>query len=186
MQNHLLYCAYGLPHSNECRYALLRLLSVYNLKPPAALSVTVYTDRPALFEAFAPFFNGFRMKPPPSTTSDPHKTKIEVLRDAADTLSGNLLYCDTDTYLIQPLGPLFEQIRKGGLVLHEYEGILNYPYNSATRKLWDLLRETPLTRNGHSIRLPEGMKLFNSGVVGLNAAKKRCWTKPLPSMPSSI
>jgi hypothetical protein len=47
---------------NACRYALLKYLEAYNLKPPPHIAIYVYTDQPALFESFIPFFQQFAIR----------------------------------------------------------------------------------------------------------------------------
>ncbi len=113
MQNYLLYHATGsLNQLNECRYALIKYLSVYNLKPPSATSVAIYTDRPAFFEAFAPYFDEFKMELPTGLS------KSETINNALNEFEGNLLFCDTNTYPVMPLEILFTDLENGKLYLY--------------------------------------------------------------------
>ncbi len=119
MQNFILYQATeSIGQINECRYALIKYLSLYNLKPPQNTSVIVYTDRPALFEAFTSFFVHFKMK------ESVGKSKYETLDNAISEFEGNVLLCDTNTYPITPLEDLFKELENGKIYLFD-EGAKN-------------------------------------------------------------
>ena len=61
--NYITYLAHGNSgYINECRFSLLKLLQVYNLRPPANLGVIIYTDQPKSFEDFIPFFKDFKLE----------------------------------------------------------------------------------------------------------------------------
>lgn len=63
MANVLLFeAAQNIDKINKCRYALLKYLEAYNLKPPADVAVVVHTDQPAFFESYIPFFHKFEIK----------------------------------------------------------------------------------------------------------------------------
>ena len=114
MQNYLLYQATArIDQINECRYALLKYLSLYNLKVPHTTSVIIYTDRPAMFEAFSSFFEHFEMKPPGATS------KFEIISSSLVEYEGNFLFCDTDTYPVKPLENLFKDLENGKIYLFE-------------------------------------------------------------------
>src|SRR4051812_39102315 len=103
---------------NSCRYALLKYLGVYNLKPPPGIEVYVYTDQPAYFEAFIPFFSKFCIKEISRTQirewkgpdNFSQRVKIEIMREIFDNVSGNLLFLDRDTYITGPVEPVFEAL----------------------------------------------------------------------------
>ena len=117
MQNYLLYQATGsIDQINECKYALVKYLSLYNLKTPHSTSVVIYTDQPAMFESFIPFFEHFKMKP--QTVS----SKFETINNALSEYEGNFLFCDTDTYPVKPLEILFNDLANGKAYLWE-EGV---------------------------------------------------------------
>jgi hypothetical protein len=114
MQNYLLYQATGsINQINECRYALIKYLSLYNLKAPDTTSFIIYTDRPAMFEAFTSFFEHFEMKPPVPAS------KFQKINNASFEYEGNLLFCDTDTYPVKPLEILFKDLADGKFYLYK-------------------------------------------------------------------
>lgn len=117
MQNFILYQATeSIGQVNECRYALIKYLSLYNLKPPQNTSVIVYTDRPAMFEAFTSFYEHFEMKEPVVNS------RYETIDNALSEFQGNVLFCETDTYPVMPLETLFEDLENGKIYLFD-EGI---------------------------------------------------------------
>jgi len=181
MQNYLLYQAYGdIGHINECRFSLLKYLSVYNLNPPAHTAVTIYTDQPAKFEAFSSFFPLFDMRLVTKAEIDAwrgnhafvHRVKIEIIKDFFSRYSGNLLYCDTDTYAIQPLEPLFADIQKGIAILHHYEGIIDKNTTPSLHKWDNFLRDKTFEYNGKELKFFNDIKMWNAGVIGINEERK--------------
>ena len=92
---------------NECRYFLLHYLAIYNLHPPSAIKIMVYTNKPAYFEAYKPFFSDFDM------LAYETKSKMALLQEASRNEPGVLLFCETSTYLSQPIETLFSDISKG-------------------------------------------------------------------------
>jgi hypothetical protein len=114
MPNQLLFHAHTPRQVAQCRFFLLKYLNVYNLKPPAGTAITIYTNQPAPFEGFTNFISGFRML---ETTAESPSDKAAALRQALAQQTGNVLYCDTATYPLQPLEPLFADIENGTLYL---------------------------------------------------------------------
>ncbi len=117
MQNFILYLAYNDEgYINQCRYALLKYLSLYNLKPPAETGVIISTDQPALFEAYSSFFSFFKMNTG-AVISDKQpvtaKLKLDVIKNVMNSYQGNFLYCDTSTYIVKPPELMFENIKNG-------------------------------------------------------------------------
>lgn len=111
MQNYILYRAGSIDRINECRYSLLKYLAYFNLHPPAHTKIIIYTDQPAAFEAYAPYFPHFEMK------QFGLKKKAELLYDAMKEEEGNFLYMDTATYVSKELDALFRRIEEGVIYL---------------------------------------------------------------------
>jgi hypothetical protein len=91
----------------QCQYALLKYLTIYNLKPPADTGILLYTENPSEFDAYTSFFPSFKMQQAsilPKTT---------LLQQALEEHNGNILYCDTDVYPTKPLTNIFQSIEKG-------------------------------------------------------------------------
>lgn len=181
MQNALLYQAYsGSDFINECRYSLLKYLHVYNLKPPPATTVFIYTDQPHLFADFLPFFHQLICVPVSAETiaawrgpqNFVHRFKIEMMADVFNRFDGSLLYCDTDTYATTFLEDVFSGIENGGFYMHEYEGMIDKTKFPVFRKWEAFLSSTPLSYNHKQLQFSKALSMYNAGVVGLNANHK--------------
>lgn len=181
MQNALLYQAYGgQDFVNECRYSLLKYLQVYNLTPPAHTGIVVYTDMPNAFADFQPFLPYLSTRPLTKdrvqqwrgTINFVHRVKIEMLIDFLRTFEGNVLYCDTDTYLTAPIQPVFEAIGKGVFYLHAYEGVIDKTVSPSFHKWETFLSNTPIHFNDKPLQFSQTLKMYNAGTVGLSHANK--------------
>jgi len=181
MNNAILYQAYGgTDFINECKYSLLKYLQVYNLSPPGNTGIYIYTDQPHLFSDFLPFFAGFECIPVQEaminqwkgTAGFVHRFKIEMIRDFFQRFDGNLLYCDTDTYVTAPLEPLFQDIENGAIFMHEYEGVIDKTQFPSFHKWEKFLSSTPIEYNGKQVQFSKQLQMFNAGVIGTNAKRK--------------
>jgi hypothetical protein len=181
MHNALLYQAYGGQDTvNECRYSLLKYLQAYNLTPPAHTALVVYTDMPDAFADFEPFLQRLSIRKLSRETVQRWKgsinflqrVKIELMADFLQTFNGNVLYCDTDTYMTSAIEPLFEDIRRGDFYLHQYEGVIDKTYHPTLQRLESALTSTPLQYNNKLVEFNKKLKLFNTGVVGLNSSHR--------------
>lgn len=181
MQNAILFQAYGgTDFVNECRYALLKYLQVYNLHPPADTGVFVYTDAPHLFSDFETFFPRLSYFPLAAETLKQwegpqqfvHRVKIKMIQDFLQRFEGSLLYCDTDTYAKAPLENLFGEIEKGSLYLHTYEGQIDKTRFPSFEKWEKFLSATAIQYNGKELQFSKALQMFNAGVVGLNSSNK--------------
>lgn len=170
MQNHILYQAFNNPDVvNECRYSLLKYLAVYNLKPPAHTGIVIYTDQPALFEEFESYFSQFEMLPveklKAGTTDNScseNSDKISLLKCFFNSYQGNVLYFDTNTYIVEPVEDIFTEIESG--VCYLYEKIPEQKKeDSIYNKVIELMRK--------KVQFPTGKELFSSKVVGINSDK---------------
>lgn len=160
MQNYILYHAVGSPDRiNECRYALLKYLGVYNLKPPADTHVILITDKPVLFESYIPFFSQFILQ----ERSGAEIAASKVLDECLATYPGNFLYCQPDSYPVRPLEPLFAAIQNGQLVLYEPT---SQPDSASLLKP---LHGKSLYANNQQILLPHALKLWNTCTIGVNS-----------------
>jgi hypothetical protein len=178
MQNALIYQAYGgMDFVNECRYALLKYLQVYNLTPPADTAVVIYTDTPDAFADFEPFFHQLGTRQLTKETAQNwrgtinfvHRVKIEMLLDFGQRFSGNVLYCDTDTYPVAPIEPLFAEIESGRFFMHQYEGMIDKKENPSFHKWEQFLSTKPIHYNNQRVAFDKSLRMFNAGVVGLNS-----------------
>jgi hypothetical protein len=181
MQNFLLYQAYGnIDHINECRYALLRYLEVYNLKPPKDIGLIIYTDQPAYFENFTPFFDSFEMKEISETqvkewrgeANCQPRVKMEIIREFLNNVNGNLLYCDGDTYITAPIHPLFTELEKGHFCVYEDKTSLSREALYELQSLKKHITQNELNYKGKRVELSGSTNIWNTAVVGISSDKK--------------
>lgn len=181
MQHAILFQAYGgTAFVNECRYALLKYLQVYNLKPPPATGIVIYTDQPNLFSDFEPFFPHLSCRLLTAETirdwkgphNFVHRIKIKMMMDFFQRFGGSLLYCDTDTYVADFLEPVFSDLETGQFYMHTYEGTIDKKKFPQFHKWEKFLSETPVSYNDKQVRFSNTLKMFNAGVLGLHANNK--------------
>lgn len=178
MQNAILYQAYGGPdHTNECRYSLLKYLQVYNLTPPADTALVIYTDAPEVFSDLAPFFHHLRTLPLTKETARRwrgsnnfvHRVKIEMLINFLSGFEGNVLYCDTDTYLTAPVQSIFNDLETGSFYMHQHEGPIDKSENPSFHKWERFLSTTTIAYNNQQVQFDKSLQMYNAGVVGLTS-----------------
>lgn len=104
MQKSILYIALSPDEVYQCAYSILKYLEVYNLKPPADHSLTVYTNNPQLLEAYGSFFNHFHLKNLPANSA-----RQSILKEFTDTVSAKVLYLDADAYPTKKIDGFFSQ-----------------------------------------------------------------------------
>ncbi len=176
MQNSILYLAHSdLGYINECRFSLLKYLSVYNLKPPVQTAIVVYTDRPQLFEIFLPFFQQFHIQ---EITAEQvkgwqgdinyvHRAKTEVIKNFFQQFGGNLIFFDTDTYITQPVEALWNEIELGTVFMQQSEGVIDSSKNGEFRK-WDaFLKNNTIQYNNQTFQYSPDFEVWNSGLIGI-------------------
>lgn len=181
MQNAILYQVYGGPDFvNECRYSLLKYLQAYNLTPPAHTSIVIYTDAPDAFADFVPFFHQLSIRMLSEETIKKwrgaidfvHRVKIEMLLDFLQSFDGNILYCDTDTYLTASIQSIFDDLSGGAFYMHQYEGMIDQRENASFHKWETFLSGTSLLYNNKQVAYNKTLRMYNAGIVGLNSRYK--------------
>jgi hypothetical protein len=178
MQNYILYVAYGsINNINECKYSLLKYIDKYTTEL-SNTSIIIYTDQPHFFKIFTSFSNSIstkevsmkQIKEWRGVDDFVFRTKIKIIQDFFSTHTGNLLYCDTDTYALTSLQPIFSSIAQGNFYMHLYEGILGDTSNAYFKK-WDkFLSMHPIEYNGKKLLYSNQLQMWNAGVLGLNSA----------------
>jgi hypothetical protein len=154
MQNFILYHAVG-AGVNQTRYALLKYLSVYNLKPPAETAVVVFTDQPAVFDVFASFFQRFEIHTEFET--DPLKNYLKMLRN----YSGNFLFLDSGGYPVKPLESVFYAISNGTTY--------SVPAEKQQVQAWiKQFQEKPVPFKGSRAQFSENLRFWNADTMGLS------------------
>lgn len=136
MLNYLIYQATDNASINECRYALLKYLTVYNLKPPADTVMVINTSQPAPFDAYASFFERFEVNEITSNTS-----QLKLLQHVMTGKEGNAIICHTATYPIKPLDELYNKVAANEIVLFEAKDV-HHPKNK--KDIVALLLDTPI------------------------------------------
>ena len=163
MPNNIVYLAANTDRINECRYSLLKYLSVYNLKPPPGTSIIVHTERPEAFEAFTPFFQDLRLK----EIGQSSLSKFDFIHQTLSSLEGNILFADCDSYFIAPTEHLFDEIQNGKILF--YDQILVSDTSSQIQKLNERLSNNSIKVNDQKVP-PPSKNLYTTEVLGLNKA----------------
>ena len=104
-----------------------------------------------------------------------HRIKPEMLRSFSLSHEGNILYCDTDTVFLKSPLPLFEQIKKGRLIMHRSEGHIHNQNSPLFRKTSKFLS----TYNFPGENVAYDMEMWNAGVMGFNSSKHEIFEKIL-------
>lgn len=112
MSNFILYAPASQRELYQCCFSLLKLLEVYNLKPPPGLVPAVCTGQPALVEGFTTFFDDFRILDPCN----------EAMLEGA----GKVIRPLPDEYPVGPVDALFSGAPSAP-VLATYRDIPHFP-----------------------------------------------------------
>ncbi|HVG40401.1 MAG TPA: hypothetical protein VM888_02225 [Chitinophagaceae bacterium] len=177
--HYILYLAHSNEgYINECRFSLLKYLSVYNLKPPTDTAVVIYTDKPALFENFIPFFTHFHLEEITSATVKDwqegtgyvHRAKPKMIQDFFTKYKGDLIFFDTDTYITTPIEPLWNDMENGIIYMHQSEGIIDQTKNPEFKKWDNFLQKANLDYGNKKFEYVPHFQIWNSGVLGLKAS----------------
>ena len=173
--NYLVYHAYG--NAANLHKAALSMLSFFRHNALQLAEVHVYTGD-ALF-----FKNIFRQAVschdlPPATVKKwrgeidfVHRVKVEMLRDFVSNHQGNVLYLDTDTFVLSDLSEIFTRLESGNLYMHTDEGALSDKANPVMRKTQKFVSHQAIPVNGVSVRLPPDTHMWNAGALGFNTKK---------------
>lgn len=151
---------------NSCRYALLKYLEVYNLKPPGGIGVFIYTDQPAFFESFMPYFHGFSIKEISLTEIKGWQDaygfngliKPTIIKEVMDHIEGGLLYLDPSIYIKAPVEAVFHDLEEGYFYLQPGSGMA-----SEQKTDWEKWKKST-----GSSQLAPG-QVWKTGVVGINS-----------------
>lgn len=174
----LLFQAYGnIGNVNECRFSLLKYFACYNNIPPADTAIIIYTDQPHFFVPYADFFNGIRIRQIDNKQIKEwrgpndfvHRVKIKIMQDCFTTFQGPVLYCDTDTYILHPIAPLFTDIRSGAFYMHCLEGLLGDGKTKWFNNWNAFLSANPIHYNGKTLIYSKDLGMWNAGVIGMDS-----------------
>ena len=178
MKNYLLFQAYGKSEvPNECKYALLKLHSFPFYKD---ICVVLYTDRPEFFKDVLSLFEEHeifiltpdKIKEWSGEFEFVHRVKIEIIKHFFNTHSGNVLYCDTDTYFIQSPEMLFTAIDKGSFFMHILEGYIDRKTDPQFKKWERFLTGNTSVIPAARIYEVNNIQMWNAGVIGIRDDQK--------------
>ena len=167
----------GIDNINKCRYAILKYLVVYNLNPPPEVAIFLYTDQPAFFESFIPYFNQFGIKEVSRVQAkewagepaNSKRIKMKILAEVISHFHGNILFMDTNCYLTSPVDDIFSDIESGNSYMHSCMGAFTNAKSMHAQKLNKLLPGLSLRTNGTPLHTTD-LKLFNPSVIGINSS----------------
>jgi hypothetical protein len=164
MPNQILYQAITPGTINECRYSLLKYLSVYNLNPPPNIAISVRTNTPAAFESFIPFFEKFEL-----TGYDETKPgKIDLIKDCLSCKTCNLLYLNTDSYPSGPVDGIFQELLKKDFLFLKRNPGLDKSRLQAFQKIKFYLTNNEVSVDDKRIVYPSTEDFYSAEVIGVN------------------
>jgi hypothetical protein len=172
LKEYILYQAYGMVDViNECKYSLLRLIDVYESAQLTIPEVIIYTDKSEEFAIFSKqitltlkSINDNEINKWRGEINFVHRVKIEVIKDCFKYFSGKITYCDTDTYILQPLTKMFQCIDDKNVFFHTNEGEINASVTVHARKWKNFLQKNKVLFNE---QLPLNVIMWNAGVIGI-------------------
>lgn len=169
---------------SELKRAILTILSFYaqTSQPVEDTQVLVFTDNPDYFKAYLAglpvkysLLTPEKVKQMRGEIDFLHRMKIALIEEAFNTLEGDLLYTDSDTFFIADPTPLMDGLsaRKSFMHVWEYtfESIKDMPL-PAGQPFHDylaLIKRGPLTlANGEEIEVTPDLSSWNAGVMLLH------------------
>ncbi len=173
-QRYILFQAYGNEGIlMECQFALMQLLK-YNSTDP--FCVVLYTDNQDFFKPILQQFIHHeiiqvtlgKIKKWRGEINFVHRVKIEILLNFFEIHTGAVLYFDTDTYCKNSITPLFEEIEKGSIIMHTYEGNLGDRKSIVFKKWRHFLQQNKIDCNGKLIKNIDSIQMWNAGVIGFS------------------
>lgn len=178
--NNILYLIYG--SGENVSEAVYSILSIYKLHPDDNIRIHIYTDREDLFPAWVK--TGSRFVLHVKSAEDiqewqqpiglSHRAKIKAIEDFFRDNDGNVIYLDSDTYVLNNLFPLFQKISAGELVMHLNEGSLRQgkkdsKKDSIARKMETFFDNFQYNDSNSQVKkIPAESYMWNAGVIGMN------------------
>lgn len=98
-----------------------------------------------------------------------YRIKIMAMLDAAQKYDGHLIFLDADTFVMQDLTPLTEQLTLGFSFLHIQEKLISDPKGTNDHKrMWKAISGKTI----NDIKMDESIRMWNSGIIALNTNDK--------------
>ena len=175
MLNNIVFVATGDVYNNQCVFAILTLINVYDKKIPKHFKVVVYTDQGEQYNFLEEtvdikiiLVNEQKIKDWLGDTNFMLKIKLQVVYDFLSNHKGNMLFVDTDIIFTKKVDGIFESIARGNFYMHIFEfkagskiAGLEGPENKSyfNRKI--------ILNSGSVIEIFRDTEMWNSGVIGL-------------------
>jgi hypothetical protein len=172
-RTYIVYQCYGdISIFHECALSLLSFSKWYSTEELQAFEFWIYTDKPEWFQAMkgCPLPLNYRKMDAATiqqwrgATQFVHRVKIELLLDFVQGRSGNVVYIDTDTVLLQRLDKVLHDISVGELFMHVLEGKISDELNPILLKLSRYLKGQQLIEQADG-SLQHTM-MWNAGMLG--------------------
>jgi hypothetical protein len=173
MNNYIVFQAYGSKAIfDECNFFLLRFAAATNNEERTNTTIVIYTTDKTKFVQWHDELPGIIFEPVTMEEINKwrgdidfvHRVKIEIMIRFFSSYSGNLLYCDTDTYPVESLQTIFSNINNGAIYMHTCEGPISN--NGQFRKWYNFLQTNKQLDFLKTI--PVNTSMWNAGVIGLN------------------
>jgi hypothetical protein len=180
-KKYIVYQAYGSEDIlNEALYSILSFYKVHGLDY-RDITIVVYTDHAFYFESIlgkerilCKPLDATRVKQWRGAINFVHRVKIETLLDFTAGLQQDdqILYLDSDIVFMKPIPDLFEKIKEGAFIMHEFEGKLNASSFPLIIKMGKFIKghQQELTAKGFDV--PADTGVWNAGVIGFNSSKQ--------------
>ncbi len=175
----VLQAIHGIDNINKCRYAILKYLEVYNLKPPADIAIFLYTDQPAYFEYFIPFFNQFGIKELSLAQArewagadrSSSRIRMQILAEVNSHFHGNILFLNNNCFPTQPIEDIYSELESGDCYMHSSLGTFINDEGKSSQKLGKLLSASSFQSTGAPLETKD-LVMYHPSVIGLNSSAK--------------
>ena len=186
-KKYIVYQAYGNEDIlNEALYSMVSFYKVHGIDY-REVELVVYTDNAAHFESVlgkervhCKPLDASLVKQWRGDINFVHRVKIETLLHFTATLQDDqVLYLDSDIVFLKPVLELFEKIKEGIFVMHEFEGKLNESAFPLILKMGKFIKRHQQELQSKGFDVPVNTGVWNAGVIGFNSSKKHLLSKVL-------
>ena len=169
----VLYLSYGRgPHVEETIFSLLT--AFYHLPPNSGYNYIVYTDDPEAFEGLSVTVHALSREDLDAWMGGSdyiHRRKTMAIIDALQRYGGDIAFVDCDTYFRRSPVRLFDRIGPGRTCLHVLEADLKHSGTQFDDELsMAITSGVFLDKSGNPLVFSADAPMWNSGVIGINAA----------------
>lgn len=186
-RKYIVYQAYGSEDIlNEALYSMISFYKVHGLDY-REVELVVYTDNATHFESVlgkervhCKLLDATLVKQWRGAINFVHRVKIETLLDFTATLKDDqVLYLDSDIVFLKPVNDLFEKIKQGLFVMHEFEGKLNASTFPLILKMGKFIKSNQQALRTKGFDVPVDTGVWNAGVIGFDGSKQYLLSKVL-------